>query len=68
MKKLPEKIVIIGGDVMAAEFAYIFSMFGSKVTILSEECLFKKYRKYPFKALAMRKLQKWIYGKIRFSQ
>jgi len=35
MKRLPEKLVIIGGGIMAAEFAYIFSRFGSRVTILS---------------------------------
>jgi dihydrolipoamide dehydrogenase len=35
MKKLPERLVIIGGGVVASEFAYIFSQFGSRVTILS---------------------------------
>ncbi|MFA5221219.1 MAG: NAD(P)/FAD-dependent oxidoreductase [Methanoregula sp.] len=35
MKSLPEKMVIIGGGVMAAEFAYLFSSFGSQVTVLS---------------------------------
>jgi len=33
--RLPERLVIIGGGVMAAEFAYIFSRFGSHVTVLS---------------------------------
>ena len=35
MERLPEKLVIIGGGIVAAEFAYIFSRFGSRVTILS---------------------------------
>ena len=34
MEKLPQRMVIMGGGVMAAEFAYIFSAFGSEVTIL----------------------------------
>ncbi len=33
MKEIPKKLAIIGGGVMAAEFAYIFSTFGSEVTI-----------------------------------
>lgn len=32
---LPERLAIIGGGVMAAEFAYIFSRFGCQVTVLS---------------------------------
>ncbi len=34
LDKLPEKLVIIGGGWIAVEFAQMFSMFGSKVTIL----------------------------------
>jgi dihydrolipoamide dehydrogenase len=34
MKRLPERIGIIGGGVMAAEFAYIFSSFGVETHIL----------------------------------
>ncbi len=41
MKSLPEKMVIIGGSVMAAEFAYIFSSFGSQVTVLSRSAFLK---------------------------
>ncbi|MEJ8543249.1 NAD(P)/FAD-dependent oxidoreductase [Methanothermobacter wolfeii] len=33
--ELPEKLVIIGGGVIAAEFAFIFSSFGSEVTVVS---------------------------------
>ncbi|GAA5261664.1 FAD-dependent oxidoreductase [Methanocalculus sp. MC3] len=35
MKELPERIAIIGGGVMAAEFAYIFSSFGTDTHIIS---------------------------------
>jgi dihydrolipoamide dehydrogenase len=55
MKELPEKIVIIGGNVMAAEFAYIFSMFGSKVTILSRSAFLKNADTH-LRALAIRQL------------
>lgn len=35
MEALPPRLMIMGGGVMAAEFAYIFSAFGSDVTILT---------------------------------
>ncbi len=35
MKQLPERLAIIGGGVMAAEFAYIFSSFGTDTHIIS---------------------------------
>ena len=35
MKELPEDLTIIGGGVIAAELAYIFHTFGSRVTILT---------------------------------
>ncbi len=35
MNELPERIAIIGGGVMAAEFAYIFSSFGTDTHIIS---------------------------------
>jgi dihydrolipoamide dehydrogenase len=41
MKDVPKKLVIIGGSVMAAEFAWIFSRFGSEVTILSRSGFLK---------------------------
>nr|WP_321353444.1 NAD(P)/FAD-dependent oxidoreductase [uncultured Methanoregula sp.] len=41
MDRLPKKLVIIGGGIMAAEFAYIFSRFGSQVTILSRSGFLK---------------------------
>lgn len=41
MKNLPEKMVILGGSVMAAEFAWIFSRFGTGVTILARSGFLK---------------------------
>lgn len=55
MKKLPAKMVIIGGSVVASEFAYIFSTFGSNVTILSRSTFLKDMDKH-LRALAMKEL------------
>jgi dihydrolipoamide dehydrogenase len=41
MDRLPEHLTIVGGGIVAAEFAYIFSRFGSRVTILSRSTLLK---------------------------
>ena len=41
MHELPEEMVIIGGGVMAAEFAYIFQEFGSHVHLVSRSSLLK---------------------------
>ncbi len=41
MHCLPGKLAIIGGGIMAAEFAFIFSRFGSKVTLLSRSRFLK---------------------------
>ncbi|PKG33414.1 NAD(P)/FAD-dependent oxidoreductase [Methanoregula sp.] len=41
MKSLPKRLIIIGGGIMAAEFAYIFSRFGSRVTVLSRSGFLK---------------------------
>ena len=35
LKKLPKKILIIGGGTVAAEYASIFSTFGSEVTVIT---------------------------------
>jgi dihydrolipoamide dehydrogenase len=56
LKKLPKKLAIIGGNVMAAEFAYIFSMFGSEVTIISRSTFLKNTDKH-LRALAIRELE-----------
>ena len=41
MKTLPAHIIILGGAVMAAEYAYIFSRFGSRVTVISRSTFLK---------------------------
>jgi dihydrolipoamide dehydrogenase len=41
MDRLPERLAIIGGGIMAAEFAYIFSQFGSQVTVISRSNFLK---------------------------
>ncbi|MDD1685281.1 MAG: NAD(P)/FAD-dependent oxidoreductase, partial [Methanoregula sp.] len=55
MRKLSEKMVIIGGSVVAAEFAYIFSTFGCDVTILSRSIFLKDTDKH-IRALAIKEL------------
>jgi dihydrolipoamide dehydrogenase len=55
MRALPEKMVIIGGSVVAAEFAYIFSTFGCDVTILSRSTFLKDTDKH-IRALAIKEL------------
>jgi dihydrolipoamide dehydrogenase len=56
MKKIPKKLAIIGGGVMAAEFAYIFSMFGSEVTLLCRSTFLKDSDKH-LRALAIKELK-----------
>lgn len=41
MRDLPKRLVIVGGGISAAEFAYIFSAFGSEVTLLCRSKLLK---------------------------
>jgi dihydrolipoamide dehydrogenase len=55
MKKLPEKLAIIGGSVVAAEFAYIFRNFGCDVTILSRSTFLKESDRH-IRALAVKEL------------
>ncbi|MBA2861298.1 NAD(P)/FAD-dependent oxidoreductase [Methanococcus maripaludis] len=42
LKKLPKKILIIGGGTVAAEYASIFSTFGSEVTVYVRSKFLKK--------------------------
>jgi len=56
LKNVPKKLAIIGGGVMAAEFAYIFSTFGSEVTILSRSTFLKNIDKH-LRALAIKELK-----------
>ena len=55
LRELPEKITIIGGSVMAAEFAYIFNAFGSEVTVLSRSGFLKNLDKH-LHAIALKEL------------
>ncbi len=55
MGNLPKKMVIIGGSVAAAEFAYIFSTFGCEVTILSRSLFLKESDRH-LRALAVKEL------------
>ncbi|MDO9325327.1 MAG: NAD(P)/FAD-dependent oxidoreductase [Methanoregula sp.] len=55
LNAIPEKLSIIGGGIMAAEFAYIFSTFGSKVTILCRSTFLKDIDKH-LHALALKDL------------
>ena len=41
MKRLPRALVILGGGVMAAEFAYIFSSFGTEVHLVARSGVLK---------------------------
>jgi dihydrolipoamide dehydrogenase len=41
MPSLPQDLVMIGGGIMAAEFAYIFRQFGSKVHLVARSGLLK---------------------------
>jgi dihydrolipoamide dehydrogenase len=52
---MPKKLAIIGGGVIAAEFAYIFSTLGCEVTILSRSTFLKNIDKH-LHALAMKDL------------
>ena len=56
MKKLPGKLAIIGGGVMAAEFAYIFSMFGSEVSIFCRSTFLKNTDRH-LRSLAIKELE-----------
>jgi dihydrolipoamide dehydrogenase len=52
---LPEKMVIIGGGIMAAEFAFVFSTLGTEVTILSRSIFLKTIDRH-LRALALKDL------------
>jgi dihydrolipoamide dehydrogenase len=55
MNSVPKELVIIGGGVMAAEFAYIFSRFGSAVTIVSRSRFLKNMDSH-LRTLAIKEL------------
>jgi Pyruvate/2-oxoglutarate dehydrogenase complex, dihydrolipoamide dehydrogenase (E3) component, and related enzymes len=55
LRELPQSLVIIGGSVMAAEFAYIFAAFGSTVTILARSGFLKELDTH-LRAVAIKEL------------
>jgi dihydrolipoamide dehydrogenase len=55
-KDLPARIAIVGGGVMAAEFAHIFHAFGAEVTILARS-RFLKEMEGPLRKQALRELE-----------
>jgi dihydrolipoamide dehydrogenase len=55
IEKLPEKMAIIGGGIMAAEFAFAFSTFGTEVTVLSRSIFLKTFDRH-LRALALKDL------------
>jgi dihydrolipoamide dehydrogenase len=55
MRTLPAKVVIIGGSVVAAEFAYIFRSYGCEVTILSRSSFLKDTDRH-LRTLAIKEL------------
>jgi len=56
MNELPEVMTIIGGGIMAAEFAYIFKEFGSRVTLLCRSA-FLKNLDHHLRSLAIKELK-----------
>jgi dihydrolipoamide dehydrogenase len=56
MRQLPEHLAIIGGGVMGAEYAYIFSAFGCNVTLISRSSFLKSVDKH-LRSLAIRELE-----------
>jgi len=56
LRHLPRRLAIIGGGVMGAEFAYIFSAFGCGVTLISRSIFLKSVDKH-LRALAIRELE-----------
>jgi dihydrolipoamide dehydrogenase len=61
IKSMPERLLIIGGGVMAAEFAYIFRALGSEVTLIARSTVLKNIdnhlRKLAMKDLASVRIQ-----------
>ena len=55
IKSMPERLLIIGGGVMAAEFAYIFRALGSEVTLMARSTVLKNIDKH-LRTLAMKDL------------
>ncbi len=56
MQELPDTLLIIGGGIMAAEFAHIFQCFGSEVYILSRSGFLKEIDPH-LRSLAKKELE-----------
>jgi dihydrolipoamide dehydrogenase len=56
MEELPDTLTIVGGGIMAAEFAYIFKEFGSNVTLICRSAVLKSLDSQ-LRALARKELQ-----------
>jgi len=56
MKELPDTLIIVGGGIMATEFAYIFKEFGSEVTLICRSAFLKSLDNH-LRALARKELQ-----------
>jgi dihydrolipoamide dehydrogenase len=56
MKELPDTLTIVGGGIMAAEFAYIFNEFGSNVTLICRSAFLKNLDNH-LRALARKELK-----------
>lgn len=56
MRQLPQRLAIIGGGVMGAEFAYIFSAFGCDVTLISRGTFLKSVDRH-LRSLAINELE-----------
>ena len=57
MERLPEKLLVVGGGVMAAEFAFIFQEFGADVTLAARSVFLKEVPKN-LRYLARKDLEK----------
>jgi dihydrolipoamide dehydrogenase len=55
MVSLPERMVVIGGGIMAAEIAYVFAQFGSEVTLVTRSQFLKRLDP-KLKTLALKEL------------
>jgi len=56
MKELPDTLTIVGGGIMAAEFAYIFKEFGCNVTLICRSTFLKSLDTH-LRTLAQKELQ-----------
>jgi len=60
ISELPEKLCIVGGGYIAAEYGHFFSSMGSKVTIIGRNPQFLPQEEPEVSALAKKELQKYM--------